>query len=34
MSLKLGEVQLEEYNPNWREIYKEEEKRLKGITSR
>lgn len=31
MSLKVGEVYLEEYNPNWKEIYKEEEKKLKEL---
>lgn len=31
MSLKKGIVKLEEYNSNWKEMYKEEEKRLKEL---
>jgi len=31
MLLKVGTVVLEEYNPNWKEMYKEEEKRLKEL---
>ena len=34
MSLKKGIVHLEEYNSNWKEMYKEEERILKKLLKR
>ena len=30
MGLKVGTVKLEEYNPKWKDMYLEEEKKLKA----